>query len=81
MPLNRLRKTFPLVVANLTADTIIDLSAALGARVAKHGALILSGILNSRAERVLDCMTAAGYILIERKREGQWTTLLLRRQA
>jgi ribosomal protein L11 methyltransferase len=80
MRLNRVRKTFPVVVANLTAETIVELSAALGARVAKHGALILSGILNSKADRVIACMTADGFTLLGRKRERQWTSLLLRRK-
>ncbi|MBM4299843.1 MAG: 50S ribosomal protein L11 methyltransferase, partial [Deltaproteobacteria bacterium] len=66
--------------ANITAETIVELSAALAKKVAPRGYVILSGILNARAQRVIDVMAAAGAVLLERKREGQWTSLLLRRQ-
>lgn len=77
--LTRLRRTFSLVVANITAETIVELSAALTKKVGPKGFLILSGILNARAQPVLDAMAAADFALIERKRERQWTSLLLRR--
>jgi len=78
--LAKIRRVFPLVVANITAETIVELSAALAKKVAPRGYVILSGILNARAQRVIDVMAAAGAVLLERKREGQWTSLLLRRQ-
>lgn len=76
----RIRKSFTVVVANLTAETIIELAPALTKRVAARGFLILSGILNWQAERVIAAIGAAGWVVIARKREKQWTTLLLRRK-
>ena len=76
----KIRRVFPLVVANITAETIVELSAALATRVAPKGYLILSGILNARAQRVIDAMDVVGVVLLERKRERQWTSLLLRRK-
>lgn len=78
--LARVRRSFPVVVANITAETIIELAAVLTRRVADRGYLILSGILNSKADGVIECIAASGFKLIRRKREKQWTSLLLQRR-
>ena len=75
----RIRKSFSLVVANLTAETIIDLAAALEKRVAPKGFLILSGILHPKAQKVAHSFAAA-FKVMRRKREKEWMTLLLRRR-
>jgi ribosomal protein L11 methyltransferase len=77
--LGRIRKSFPVVVANLTAETIIDLAGALESRVAPKGFLILSGVVNSKTQRVID-QFAADFKVMRRKREKEWVTLLLRRK-
>jgi ribosomal protein L11 methyltransferase len=77
--LGRIRKTFPVVVANLTAETIIDLAGPLKSKVAPEGFLILSGILNPKTQEVIDQLTP-DFGLIRRKREKEWMTLLLRRK-
>ena len=77
--LRRIRKSFPVVVANLTAETIIDLAGSLENRVAAKGFLILSGILNPKAKQVIN-QFAADFEVMRRKREKEWVTLLLRRR-
>ncbi len=78
--LNRLRKSFPLVVANLTAETILALSKALQKKVAPTGFLILSGILKTKATLVIGHFADQGFRLLRRKAEKEWVTLLLRRK-
>jgi ribosomal protein L11 methyltransferase len=77
--LSRIRKSFPVVVANLTAETIIDLSRSLESRVAAEGFLILSGILNPKAKQVIN-QFAADFKVMRRKREKEWVTFLLHRR-
>jgi ribosomal protein L11 methyltransferase len=77
--LSGIRKSFPLVVANLTAETIIDLSAVLEKRVAHRGFLILSGILHPKTQKVTRSF-AADFKVVKCKREKEWVTLMLRRQ-
>ncbi|HXV81277.1 MAG TPA: 50S ribosomal protein L11 methyltransferase [Candidatus Binatia bacterium] len=77
--LSQIRRSFSLVVANLTAETIIDLAGTLEKRVAPKGFLILSGILYPKAQRVIHSF-AEGFKVIIRKREKEWLTLLLRRR-
>ncbi|HEY1958901.1 MAG TPA: 50S ribosomal protein L11 methyltransferase [Polyangiaceae bacterium] len=47
-PIARVRGTFGLVLANIEADVLVGMKAALVARVAQGGRLVLSGILASR---------------------------------
>jgi ribosomal protein L11 methyltransferase len=77
--LSRIRKSFSVVVANLTAETILDLAGALKTKVAPKGFLILSGILNPKSGQVIN-QFAAQFKVISRKREKEWVTLLLRRR-
>jgi ribosomal protein L11 methyltransferase len=77
--LGALRGKFAVVVANLTAETIVDLAAAMRKRVAAGGFLILSGILHPKARGVMAAL-AGHFRVIERKRSGEWTTLLLQRK-
>ena len=49
--LSAIRKGFPLVVANLTAETILELAGQLERKVAAHGCQILSAILHQKARR------------------------------
>ena len=77
--LNRLRRSFSVVVANLTADTIHGLAASLTKHVAPRGFLILSGILKPQAKEVFLSFSANGFRLLKQKREKEWVTLLLKR--
>jgi ribosomal protein L11 methyltransferase len=76
--LSRIKAQFPVVVANLSAETIIDQARALAKRVARRGLLILSGILHRRAEEVLK-QFAGDFKVVRQKREKEWVTLLLRK--
>jgi ribosomal protein L11 methyltransferase len=78
--LSGIRKAFPVVVANLTAETIIELAGVFQKRVAPNGFLILSGILNHKAEDVMRHFLSNDFRVVRRKREKQWATLLLRRR-
>ena len=74
--LSRIKARFPVVVANLTAETIIDQATALEKRVAPAGLLILSGILYQKNKQVVK-QFVGGFRVIRRKREKEWVTLLL----
>jgi ribosomal protein L11 methyltransferase len=74
--LSRIKARFPVVVANLTAETIIDQATALEKRVAPTGLLILSGILYQKNKQIVK-QFVGGFRVIRRKREKEWVTLLL----
>ena len=78
-PLSRVKKRFPIVVGNLTAETIIELVGVIEQKVAAGGYLILSGILHDKAAKVMRCF-APRFVEVKRKRAREWVTLLLRRR-
>ena len=78
-PLSRVKKRFPIVVGNLTAETIIELVGVIEQKVAAGGYLILSGILYDKAAKVMRCF-APRFVEVKRKRAREWVTLLLRRR-
>jgi ribosomal protein L11 methyltransferase len=75
----QLRKSFPLIVANLTAEAILEVADELGKRVSPTGYLILSGILKPKEGDVSRCFCWNGFRIVERKAEKEWLTLLLKR--
>ncbi|HUK39889.1 MAG TPA: 50S ribosomal protein L11 methyltransferase [Candidatus Acidoferrales bacterium] len=78
--LDSIRKSFSVVVANLTAETILDVARALQKKVAAKGFLVLSGILAGKESAVAARFRANGFRVLRRKREKEWITLLLRRK-
>jgi ribosomal protein L11 methyltransferase len=70
-----LKKKFPVVVANLTAETIVELGQSLESKVASHGWLILSGIMAPKADAVVRRFRGA-FRLVRQQRGREWATLL-----
>ena len=74
---------FDIVVANILATLLIaqvrSLLECLSTAPTAH--LVLSGILNSQADGVLEVFVAQGLVLSTRIELGEWTTLCLRRPA
>ncbi len=68
-----------LVLANILAETLVELCAPLQATVAASGLLVLSGIERSRLPLVEEAFIAPGWQLRERLLLGEWATLCLAR--
>ena len=65
------------IVANILADVIVLLlEQGLDRLLAAEGRLILSGIIQPRAEDVLAALERCGLQLIERTQEGDWVCLV-----
>jgi ribosomal protein L11 methyltransferase len=71
--------TFDIVVANILADVILGMADALYSAVRPGGALIASGIIESRAEDVRRGLRAVGFTAIVTHEEGEWIALVARR--
>jgi ribosomal protein L11 methyltransferase len=65
-----------LVVANILAETIIDLAPALAANLSPGGILVVSGIIAERADAVLASLHQNGLSLMERRNDGEWVALI-----
>ncbi len=74
-PLDRLEGTFDLVLANISAETLIALAPRL--RSCTRETLVLSGVLTEQADRVVSRFVTEGLILVQRDIEEEWCALTL----
>lgn len=75
----RVKKSFMVVVANLTAETIIELAHVLEKKVSARGYLILSGILKPKAGEVVRRFFPSSFRVTCQKSQKEWATLLLKK--
>lgn len=73
--------TGDLVLANITADVLLILSESIPSRVKNGGILIMSGIIKSRVNEVIDRYSAIDFELVQRKDEGEWIALVMKKRA
>lgn len=71
---------YDLLIANILAGPLIELAPSLAAQLAEGGSLILAGLLDVQAERVLAAYRAQGLRLARRVDPGDWPTLHLRKR-
>jgi ribosomal protein L11 methyltransferase len=79
-PLSAISGAFDLVLGNLIAEILIDMAPELLRRTAPGGHLILSGILAEKSGWVVDEFVKNGASLLAESADGQWATLLFRRE-
>jgi ribosomal protein L11 methyltransferase len=77
------RAPYDLIVANILAGPLIDLSASFAAATHGGGHVLLSGLLVEQADEVLTAYQRRGFVLersLDRETGGaDWRTLLLRK--
>lgn len=66
---------YDVVVSNIVADAIISLSSQIAPKLKPGGVWISSGIIDTRADDVLQALEKAGFRLLERKDEEGWVCL------
>lgn len=67
-----------LVVANIIAQTIIEIAASVRPRVRTGGLFVASGIVEERLPDVLEALAAAGFELIETREDEVWRLTVCR---
>ena len=77
VPLTHETAQFDVVVANIIARVIADLSRPLAASLRPGGMLIASGIIYERLDMVVDALAQAGLSLERCDADGDWRTLTL----
>lgn len=71
--LNKVSGTFELVVANILANTLIDLAPLIVPKVAKR--LVLAGVLQPQAVAVSEAFVKRGLTALEPVSQGEWVRL------
>lgn len=77
LPVIGRNRPFDLIVANILARPLCQLSKDLKRHLAKDGLVILSGLLESQETMVLAAHRRQGLRLVNRQRRKGWSTLLL----
>ena len=72
--------TGELVLANITADVLLILSESIPKHIAKGGVMVMSGIIKSRVNEVIDRYSSIDFELLERRDEGEWIALVMRKK-
>lgn len=68
--------SFQLIAANIVADVVIQLTASVPRFLAKDGIYIISGIIDTREQDVLDAL-AGKFTVINRKEDRGWVAMAL----
>lgn len=71
---------YDLIVANILAGPLCALAPDVGRAAASGATIILSGILNRQAARVISAYASQGMRLQKRLIRGDWTTLMLEKR-
>ncbi len=69
---------FEIVTANIVADVIIRLLSTVKNYLLKGGVLIVSGIIDTRADEVENACHEAGFVAEKRLEHGGWVAIKLR---
>jgi ribosomal protein L11 methyltransferase len=70
------KRKYDVVVANIIADVIIDISSSLKSYLKDEGVFITSGIIRERKDDVLDAYSKAGFVLQETLELGEWVAMV-----
>lgn len=68
-----------LVLANITADVLLILSNTITGNVAPNGVMVMSGIIKSRENEVIDRYSSLGFTLENRVNKGEWVAIAMRK--
>lgn len=67
------------IFANITADILMRFSKSIGKHLRPGGIIVLSGIIDTREDEVVQCYQDAGYEIIERQSIDDWRGFKLKR--
>ena len=71
---------YDIVVANILADVLVQLTPVIVHHMKKGGIYITSGIINTKEETVREAVEAAGLKLLEVTYQGEWVSVTARRE-
>ncbi len=73
------RAPYDLVFANILAGPLVALAPSISAVVARGGHLILAGLLQPQAQRVIAAYSARGLTLVQRSPRAEWPVLMFKK--
>ena len=79
--LDPVKGRYDMIIANIIADVIIQLTESIGSCLKPKGLFIASGIIRERLSDVLEAMRTAGLEALEIKTKGEWTMVVCKLNA
>lgn len=73
------QKDYSLIIANIVADVIVMLCPDIGSCLAPGGRFLVSGIIDTKKERVIEAAEKAGLKLLGTHTKGDWHAYLYER--
>ncbi|MCM1088459.1 MAG: 50S ribosomal protein L11 methyltransferase, partial [Muribaculaceae bacterium] len=70
---------YDIVVANILADVLVELTPVIIAQMKEGGIYITSGIIREKEETVLDAVRKAGLMVLEVTYQGEWVSVTARK--
>ncbi len=70
---------YDLILANIVSDIILRMLPEMDKYLAENGKIILSGIIEPRAEEIYASLKENGYRAIEQKKENDWLAIIAER--
>jgi ribosomal protein L11 methyltransferase len=70
---------FDLILANITIATLLDLHARLATHLRPGGVAVLSGVLEERADELLQALAKTGWHHLRTEQEQDWVVLIVTR--
>ena len=67
------------IVANILADILMNVIDDAYNLLYDGGFLIMSGIIDSKSQMILDKCHAAGFALVTRMQQGEWHCVILQK--
>lgn len=71
---------YDIVVANIIASVIVDISSQVPQYLDKGGLFVTSGIIKERKEEVIEAYTNNGFELIDENELGEWVAMVFKCQ-
>lgn len=75
--INGVKDVASIAVANITADILVRLTDDISVQLNKNGYLIMSGIIKSKIQLVIDEFSKKGFKLIKQISKGEWYALVM----
>lgn len=69
---------YDLIFANILAEILVEMIGQSKEYIKKSGILVLSGIINEKADIVKEALVENAYEILEHREKGEWTLLVAR---
>lgn len=75
--IDKTNNRFDIALANITADILIDLSKSISEYLNKNGKLIISGVIATRKDGVINAFKSRGFSVVKEMAMNDWRAYLM----